>query len=600
MPRRNDNAVIAKTVRVIVFFTAMTAGCGGIIASHAQEIYPNDDTYTHSRETGSVHDDEGVFVKGDYRRDGWVEFTFGPTTVAAADLRMYQTLTSCDAQTIEIRGIEFNFDENTLTWNNQPNADTWTYLGGWDAPTGARWYQLGITAFYNSNLGKTVSIRLRTVWQGSDYTGQIYEDRENSQGSGNRPYIRLTPVGGPSIQEVSPDPDPIGPNKEYVRQMMLTQGTAPITWSVVQGPAGLTINNSGYVSGWTPVIADVGNIYMVEIQASNAYGIDSENWRVQVTVDPSPLPISANDDTYTHSRETGTAHDNDGIWVKADYRRHGWVEFTFGSVAVGAAKLWLYQTVGNNDIHTIELRGSAYNFNESTLTWNDQPNADGWPYLGVWHVPTGARWYELDITSFYNTHLGSTISMRLYTAWMSDDRYCPIFEDRENTRGSGRRPYIELAAVPTAVAPQIAEVLPDPDTVPSNTEYTKQLMLVSGTPPVTWSLLQGPTGVTVDQSGYVGGWTPGDSDVGSSFTVEVQAGNVAGNDQESWNVTVVDATDPVARCKDITVPLSVAAPASVVVTPVRVDGGHAKAFFAQACFRFSCGGKVGQHHLHGA
>ena len=89
------------------------------------------------------------------------------------------------------------------------------------------------------------------------------------------------------------------------------------------------------------------------------------------------------------------------------------------------------------------------------------------------------------------------------------------------------------------IAPVIAEVDPDPKSIPLGQEYVEQLLLAEGTAPVTWTLLAGPTGAVVDSgTGRVSGWTPGLSDIGSTISFEVKANNGA-EDTEAWQVTIL-------------------------------------------------------------
>lgn len=85
----------------------------------------------------------------------------------------------------------------------------------------------------------------------------------------------------PMIVEVTPDPDGIYAGNEYVKQLTLTQGDPPITWSVVEGPAGLQVDQNGFVSGWTPGVGDIGT-HVIAVQAANGNGSDSESWSVEV------------------------------------------------------------------------------------------------------------------------------------------------------------------------------------------------------------------------------------------------------------------------------------------------------------------------------
>jgi len=89
----------------------------------------------------------------------------------------------------------------------------------------------------------------------------------------------------PLIAEVSPDPDTNAvAGVEYSKQLQLTQGTTPVTWSVVQGPAGIEVSSSGYVDNWIPGGCDVGEPVTIEIRAQNGYGSDTETWQVSPAV----------------------------------------------------------------------------------------------------------------------------------------------------------------------------------------------------------------------------------------------------------------------------------------------------------------------------
>ncbi len=90
-----------------------------------------------------------------------------------------------------------------------------------------------------------------------------------------------------------------------------------------------------------------------------------------------------------------------------------------------------------------------------------------------------------------------------------------------------------------AVPPVIAEVTPDPATAVSGVEYVKQLSLTQGSPTVTWSVIQGGTGASVDSTGNVTGWIPGNDEVGQTITFEIQATNAGGSDTEVWQVNVI-------------------------------------------------------------
>ena len=86
----------------------------------------------------------------------------------------------------------------------------------------------------------------------------------------------------PVIAEVAPDPDLAYINQPYTKQLALSRGSPAASWSVIQGPAGTQINASGQVSGWTPNVADIGQVFAFEVRAGNCIGQDYESWNARV------------------------------------------------------------------------------------------------------------------------------------------------------------------------------------------------------------------------------------------------------------------------------------------------------------------------------
>lgn len=115
--------------------------------------------------------------------------------------------------------------------------------------------------------------------------------------------------------------------------------------------------------------------------------------------------------------------------------------------------------------------------------------------------------------------------------------------------GSGT-PYIAvirlLADGSTRLNPQVAPVAPViapiPDgSTPAGTPYTGPTPTLSqGTLPVTWSLVTGPSGMTINASTGVVSW-PNPTTAGSPHTVTIRATNAAGSDDETWLLTVTPA-----------------------------------------------------------
>jgi len=262
--------------------------------------------------------------------------------------------------------------------------------------------------------------------------------------------------------------------------------------------------------------------------------------------------IHPNDDTTVRPGQGGL-DEWFGLLVKYNPVGHSYIEFTLGSIEAGEAILSLYNYWTYHDPNQdVEIRGGVYAFDETTLTWESGPDTSGWPVVaGPFTVSGPARWYDMDITDFYNAHLGETVTFHLYATSGTGDG--PVFVDREGTdapeygfyNDPSQGPSIEVTPA-GSIPPVIKEVSPDPDSVAAGTEYQRRLELSQGTPPVSWSVVQGPTGLHVDQSGLVSGWTPGEGDIGELFTIETEASNAYGSDTESWQVQVVEESLPLA------------------------------------------------------
>ena len=179
----------------------------------AAQILANDDVYVRSDSADLNTDGYGLWLQKWTGQDfnAYVEFTLGSTAVSAATLKMYLVCNWWAApQTIQLKGKEYSFDETTMTWNTQPaDRGTWGALGTWDIPAWTNTNvdkSLDITGFYNSNLGKTVTIYLYESYYGYNAALWVaaFEDREGglkahqyTTGTYPGPRIDYTPVPEP-------------------------------------------------------------------------------------------------------------------------------------------------------------------------------------------------------------------------------------------------------------------------------------------------------------------------------------------------------------------------------------------------------------------
>ena len=92
------------------------------------------------------------------------------------------------------------------------------------------------------------------------------------------------------------------------------------------------------------------------------------------------------------------------------------------------------------------------------------------------------------------------------------------------------------------VAPLIGEVTPDPLWLEVGTPFRLQMSLLQASPPPTWSIDQGPTGVQISSTGLLSGWTPSTLNPGS-VAFDIVATNSQGLDHETFTVRVFFRAD---------------------------------------------------------
>ena len=65
---------------------------------------------------------------------------------------------------------------------------------------------------------------------------------------------------------------------------VLTSGQfTDVTWTLVSGPAGMTIDETTGQVSWNPTVAS-NSVYTIIIRATNDYGYDEESWNLSVPV----------------------------------------------------------------------------------------------------------------------------------------------------------------------------------------------------------------------------------------------------------------------------------------------------------------------------
>jgi len=349
----------------------------------------------------------------------------------------------------------------------------------------------------------------------------------------------------------------------YSETPVLLQGTLPVTWSFANPggiPAGMTIDpNTGKIT-WPESVAHPDGpdvVYDLAIQAANDGGTDTEVWLLHVMVPPQivtlgdiepaeegtpyvgPVPEATGTGPIEWVLKLGPA----GMTIDPDTGQVSWpepdpngsprtvtVEARNGAGAdeadfelpVEAAPV-PPEIAAMDDASTTD--GQAYASPAPTLTQGSEPVT--WSFAAPGSVPAGMTINPTTgVVSWPNpTTNGSPYAVTILAS---------------NKAGDDDASW-QLTVAPQPVAPSIGEI-PN-DSVDEGEAYTGPAPTATGTQPMTWSLVDWPSGMTIDPATGVVTW-PNPTLSGSPHTVTIRASNGAGADNESWQLTV--APKPVA------------------------------------------------------
>jgi hypothetical protein len=76
----------------------------------------------------------------------------------------------------------------------------------------------------------------------------------------------------PIIADIEPAPELAIAGESYTRKLRMSQGTIPLTWTLIAGPPDAVIDADGNLTGWTPTMADMNMTFTFEVGLSNTLG----------------------------------------------------------------------------------------------------------------------------------------------------------------------------------------------------------------------------------------------------------------------------------------------------------------------------------------
>lgn len=402
----------------------------------------------------------------------------------------------------------------------------------------------------NNNNGGSTGGGNNSGGGGGDQGGGSGDNGSGTDGSDGGNSGGGPPVDAPLIKAIPNQAVSFGANYRSPTPK-LEKGTAPITWSLVAGPQGATVNTTTGVVSWSNV--NIVGQHSVQIRATNAAGADDEDW--VLTVNGSGLPPVINEiqdatitagASYT-SPTPALAQGTPPITWNLDAGPDGATINTSSGVVN-----WPNPVVGN---FLVSIRASGpggFDTETWTLTVQDAGGGGGGiaplivnipdntilagtPYTGPtpilsqgtapinWTLDAGPSGMTINaatgVVTWPNPAAGQfSITIRAANATGADTEEWKLTVENP---GNGQSPVI--GEVPDAT---ILEGAPYTGPTPA---------LLQGVPPITWSLDAGPAGMTIDANTGVVSWNIAAL---GQFGVTIRAANTAGADTESWTLTV--------------------------------------------------------------
>jgi N-acetylneuraminic acid mutarotase len=351
---------------------------------------------------------------------------------------------------------------------------------------------------------------------------------------------------------------------------VLSTANPQATYSLTSAPSGMTINSSTGLISWTPSVSQVGS-FSVTVQASNSAGQTSQSYTGAV-VAPSPTAP-------TGLIVDAAGGDSVALSWNGSTDPSGGISYGVYHVTAGAHHTTVYTLMGTTANTSITLTGltPGYTYLLTVKATDAAGRSSG--YSNYYNATTQAApaLYSLSGTSIsgtakhqINVHLAAlgaptltykmvagpssmtinaTTGVVLWTPTDLDANTNPyaIFQVSNSTGTSGQ------LVIHFNVAPNLPVLhYTSPDLVGGtlyatpNSAFSMNLSDSFSHSVITWAILNGPSGLTINASTGVVSWTPASGTLLGPYTVTIQATNYAGSVTLTVPLTVTFATGPVS------------------------------------------------------
>ncbi len=364
------------------------------------------------------------------------------------------------------------------------------------------------------------------------------EDTESWQLS----IMEIPQVGGVANASVGEGDFYLGTTPQIVN------GALSVAWSLLEAPAGMTINAETGVVSWTKAVL-AGSPHTITIQAANPVGSDTISW--QLTVELGEPVIQSINNAYIAANKP---YVGPNPVLLAGNKNVTW-ELTQGPEGMSIDPLtgqvsWPYPTVtGSPHSVTIRARNSAGSHYESwqliivippvVMPIADTTVTQGYVYQSVipqlatstfvsWELVNGPSGMTIDATNGVVSWSKPRLDGSPYT----------ITIRAKNAAGAGETSW-QLEVYPT---PPVIEPIPDDYFVAGQYYIGVKPELIQGTYPIVWSLVEGPTGMQINSSNGIITWENPVS-AGSPWQVTIKAANISGESTERFKLIALTLPD---------------------------------------------------------
>ncbi|RME55689.1 MAG: hypothetical protein D6795_02625, partial [Deltaproteobacteria bacterium] len=389
-----------------------------------------------------------------------------------------------------------------------------------------------------------------------------------TSGGTTGPETVMTTSGGTTVETTAPTVETTAPTEETVQTTTTGEapvivsdppltatvgvtytydaeatGTEPLTWSLLTAPEGMTVDSATGLVTWTPTPDQVSkggaDAHDVTLKVENAFGEDTQAFSITVLPSGAPEIVSTPPTTARVGEEyryEAAATGNEpilwsllagpeGMILEPDTGVLLWTPAE-NQVGTHPVSIQAENDVGSDrQDFEIEVAGRppAITSEPETLALQGipylyEPSAEGTPPI-LWSLREGPEGMTID---------SETGKVEWTPDTLGD---FPVTIAAVNDFGEDTQSYTVMVKEPVPI------IVSEPPLVAYFDRLYEYQAEAIGQPPITWSLLQGPEGMTIDPETGKVEWTPQGFEQ-TLVDVEIEARNDLGTDTQAFQIEV--------------------------------------------------------------